>query len=65
MPAEGLSGPVVFLDHEALNANTLSRAIAATFMRRGIPVPTVLPIGLTDEFATDVSRQAMWQAFLK
>jgi len=55
----------VLLDHEALNANTLSRAIAATFMRRGIPVPTVLPIGLTDEFTTDVSRQAMWQAFQK
>ena len=55
----------VLLDHEALNANTLSRAIAATFMRRGIPVPTVLPIGLTDEFTTDVSRQAMWQAFPK
>jgi hypothetical protein len=30
-----------------------------------MPVPAVLPIGLTDEFATDVSRQAMWHAFLK
>lgn len=28
-------------------------------------VPTVLPVGLTDEFATDPSRQTMWQAFLK
>ncbi len=28
-------------------------------------VPTELPIGLTDEFATDVSRQAPWLAFLK
>jgi hypothetical protein len=25
----------------------------------------ILPIGLTNEFATDVSRQAMWHAFLK
>lgn len=55
----------VLLDREALNANTLARAIAATFIRRGMPVPVVLPIGLTDEFATDSSRQAMWHAFLK
>ena len=55
----------VLLDREALNANTLARAIAATFIRRGMPVPTVLPVGLTDEFATDSSRQAMWHAFLK
>ena len=53
------------LDREALNANTLARAIAATFIRRGMPVPVALPIGLTDEFATDASRQAMWHAFLK
>jgi hypothetical protein len=55
----------VLLDREALNANTLARAIAATFVRREMPVPVVLPIGLTDEFATDSSRQAMWHAFLK
>ena len=55
----------VLLDREALNANTLARAIAATFIRREMPVPTELPIGLTDEFATDLSRQAMWHAFLK
>ena len=55
----------VLLDREALNANTLARAIAATFIRRGMPVSAVLPIGLTDEFATDSSRQAMWHAFLK
>jgi predicted nucleotidyltransferase component of viral defense system len=55
----------VLLEREALNDNTLARAIAATFLRRGMPVPTVLPVGLTDEFATDSSRQAMWHAFLK
>lgn len=55
----------VLLDREALSANTLARAIAATFVRREMPVPAVLPIGLTDEFATDSSRQAMWHAFLK
>ena len=55
----------MLFDREALNANTLARAIAATFIRRGMPVPAVLPIGLTDEFATDSSRQATWHALLK
>jgi hypothetical protein len=55
----------VLLGRETLNAHTLARAIAATFLRRGMPVPTALPIGLTDEFAIDSSRQAMWLAFLK
>lgn len=55
----------VLLDREVLDGHTLARAIAATFMRRGMPVPAKLPIGLTDEFATDSSRQALWNAFLK
>jgi hypothetical protein len=29
-----------------------------------MPVPSALPVGLTDEFATDPSRQALWSAFL-
>jgi predicted nucleotidyltransferase component of viral defense system len=55
----------VLLDRETLDANTLAQAIAATFVRREMPVPAVLPIGLTDEFATDSSRQSLWHAFLK
>lgn len=55
----------VLLDRETLNAHTLARAIAATFIRRGMAVPAKLPIGLTDEFANDPSRQALWRAFLK
>lgn len=55
----------VLLDRETLNASTLARAIAATFTRRGMAIPTNVPIGLTDEFATDPSRQALWTAFLK
>ncbi len=55
----------VLLDRETLNAHTLARAIAATFTRRGMAIPTNLPVGLTDEFATDPSRQAPWTAFLK
>lgn len=55
----------VLIDREALDANTLAQAIAATFIRRGMPVPVELPVGLTDEFASDASRQAIWHAFLK
>lgn len=55
----------VLLDREALDLNTLVAAIAATFARRAMAVPAELPIGLTDEFADDVSRQKLWQAFLR
>lgn len=55
----------VLLDRETLDANTLAGAIAATFIRRGMAVPTSLPVGLTDEFSGDATRQALWHAFLK
>lgn len=55
----------VLLNREALDLNTLATAIAATFIRRGMAVPTELPIGLTDEFANDASRQILWLAFLR
>jgi predicted nucleotidyltransferase component of viral defense system len=55
----------VLLERETLDAGTLAQAIAATFERRGMAVPVALPVGLTDEFANDPTRQALWQAFLK
>jgi hypothetical protein len=55
----------VLMARETLDPNTLSVAIAATFSRRGTALPTTLPIGLTEEFANDASRQAMWMSFLK
>ena len=55
----------VLLDRETLDTDTLASAIAATFTRRGMAVPADTPIGLTDEFATDATRQVLWQAFLK
>jgi predicted nucleotidyltransferase component of viral defense system len=55
----------VLLSREVLDAGTLAAAIAATFVRRGMPVPKQLPIGLSDEFANDATRQALWRAFLK
>lgn len=54
----------VLLGRESFDADTLARAIGATFVRRAMPVPTAVPIGLTDEFANDPSRQALWRAFL-
>jgi hypothetical protein len=55
----------VLLEREVLDPATLAGAIAATFTRRGTALPTALPIGLSDEFANDQSRQALWVAFLK
>ena len=55
----------VLLDRENLNVHTLARAIAATFDRRGMAVPSALPIGLADESAADPSRKALWSAFVR
>jgi hypothetical protein len=55
----------VLLDREVLDADILVEAIAATFVRRGMSVPTELPVGLSEEFGNDPTRQAMWTAFLK
>ena len=55
----------VLLERETLDGDLLAQAIQATFERRGMAVPVELPVGLTDEFAHDASRQALWQAFVK
>lgn len=55
----------VLLQRETFDADLLAQAIKATFERRGMAVPAELPVGLTDEFARDASRQALWQAFVR
>lgn len=55
----------VLLERENLDADLLVQAIKATFKRRGMDVPAELPVGLSDEFARDASRQAQWQAFVR
>jgi len=55
----------VLLERETLDAEILAEAIAATFKRRGMAVPTTPPVGLTEEFGTDPSRRAMWHAFIR
>lgn len=55
----------VLVQRERLDAEVLAQAIRATFERRGMAIPDVLPVGLSDEFANDASRQALWQTFLR
>lgn len=42
----------------------LSRAIAATFARRGIGLPDETPDALTEAFAADPAKQAQWRALV-
>jgi hypothetical protein len=56
---------VVIMEREALDEPTLALAIAATFQRRGIALPNAPPVGLSDEFALDPTRIALWQSLLK
>ena len=55
----------VLIERETLDDTLLAQAIAATFARRGTPLPTTLPAGLSDEFGNDPSRNSIWQSFLK
>lgn len=55
----------VLLSNEQLDNQIFAQAIQATFTRRGMPITGALPIGLTDEFANDTSRELMWSAFLR
>ena len=53
------------LAHEgALDGQQLGDAIAATFRSRGTMLPVNMPLGLTDEFALDATKQTQWKAFL-
>lgn len=45
------------------DTSILSRAIGATFARRGTALPTSTPVGLSDEFAADQTKQTQWRAF--
>ena len=56
---------VVIAERETLDGSTLALAIAATLQRRGTRVPAELLTDLSDEFARDPSRMALWQSLLK
>jgi len=49
----------------AFEGALLIRAIAATFARRGTPLPSGLPVALTAEFTEDPPKTTQWRAFLR
>ena len=55
----------VLLNDTTLDPLELCQATEATFGRRKMPLPTTVPIGLSDSFASDVTKQTQWNAFLK
>ena len=55
----------VLIEREKLDQKILSSAIQATFARRQTHLPAEIPIGLTDEYAQDPSKQTQWAAFLR
>lgn len=48
----------------AFDESTLAEAIRATFERRRTAMTSDLPVGLTDAFWQDSSKQAQWRAFI-
>jgi hypothetical protein len=50
--------------HVPFDPNILQEAIAATFSRRGTPMPQELPLGLSDAFTHDGTKIQQWKAFL-
>jgi hypothetical protein len=55
----------VLARHADIDGEILSKAIHATFERRKTPIPTELPLGLTDEFTQDARKVQQWEAFLR
>ncbi len=51
--------------HFSFEGTILARAIAATFDRRGLALPTELPTGLSPSFAQDRQKRQQWSAFLR
>lgn len=43
----------------------LRKAVLATAERRKTQVPDTLPVGLSDQFGADASKQAQWSAFIR
>lgn len=55
----------ILMTEGTLNPTELRLAIAATFERRKLAVPSSLPTGLSDAFFEDRTKQTQWAAFLK
>ncbi|MEJ6780979.1 nucleotidyl transferase AbiEii/AbiGii toxin family protein [Aminobacter sp. Piv2-1] len=48
----------------AFEGGSLAQAIRATFERRGTPLPTDIPVGLSVAFAEDSEKARQWSAFV-
>lgn len=55
----------VLLDDNTLKPSEIRSAIEATFERRKMAMPSNVPVGFTDTFAGDATKQIQWTAFLK
>jgi hypothetical protein len=55
----------VLLQDTTLDDAELQRAVEATFARRQTAMPSARPIGLSDAFADDATKQLQWRGFLK
>ncbi len=51
--------------HAGYDGELLARAVRATFVRRGTPVPTELPVGLTAGFYDNDEKRIQWNAFVR
>ena len=54
----------LLLRDDTLDDAELQRAIEAAFARRPPAMPSALPIGPSDAFADDITKQTHWRAFL-
>jgi len=49
--------------HHTFDGQELADSIGATFNRRGREIPTEAPVGFSEAFWSDSSRQQVWRAF--
>ena len=55
----------ILMTEGTLEPTELRRAVEATFARRKLAIPSTLPVGLSDTFSRDATKQIQWTAFLK
>jgi hypothetical protein len=49
----------------SFEANILSEAIKQTFSKRQTALPVSEPVGLSEEFGTEESKQRQWSGFIR
>lgn len=55
----------IIMQKFSFEGQILSQAVEATFARRKTPLPTNVPLALTQVFANDAAKQTQWKAFLR